>query len=194
MLEWLKKFIPSPFKRVAKRALTSAWESFLYGIARQHVNRSDLKHIIFVCKGNICRSAFAEKYMGALLNGRMVTIESCGLDVDQGGFSPREAVLVAREFGTELDSHRSKGLSACNFNEADLIVAMEYRQYCRLLNLFPEKGAAICVLREFAPWPDRLLCNIYDPYGLGEKSFRRCFRKMAKALDSLRQMTIDRTL
>lgn len=121
-----------------------------------------------------------------------IKIESCGLDVEQGIFSPSEAIKVGREFGVDLTGHRSKGLAACDMEEADEIIAMEYGQVERLKEMLPAKKEKIRLLRDFAPWPDRLMCNIFDPCGLGESEFRRCFQRMGRALDGLKgQMVVE---
>jgi protein-tyrosine phosphatase len=145
-----------------------------------------MRHIIFVCKGNICRSAFAEHYLRRQVPDGTLRIESCGLDVDQGTFPPAMAVRVAREFGLDLALHRSKGLVACDVHNADLVLPMEFWQYLRLTAMFPDEKGKIRLLRDFAPWPVRLFCNIHDPYGFGENEFRRCFRRLQKALDGLK--------
>jgi protein-tyrosine phosphatase len=107
--------------------------------------------------------------------------------VDQGLFSPPEAVCIAKEFGLNLELHQSKGLAACDVHNADLILPMEFRQYLRLRAMFPREQRKIRLLRDFAPWPDRLLCNIEDPYGSNENEFRRCFKLLKRALDGLKR-------
>jgi protein-tyrosine-phosphatase len=114
-----------------------------------------------------------------------ITIESCGLDVDQGIFSPAVAVRIAKEFDLSLDSHRAKSLASCDIHRADLILPMELQQYICLITMFPDKKQKIKLLRDFAPWPVRLFCNINDPYGSDENEFRHCFRQMQKALEGL---------
>lgn len=188
----LKNMVPKPLKRLLKQALQSAGDSLRYRLARQPVDSGSRRHVIFVCKGNICRSAFAEYYLKQELPGGRHRIESCGLDVEQGLFSPHEALCVAKEFELDLESHRSKGLASCNLHDADLILPMEFRQYLLLRGMFPGKQSKIRLLRDFAPWPDRLLCNIYDPYGAGEDEYRRCFKRIQRAVDGLKsQMAIE---
>jgi protein-tyrosine-phosphatase len=96
------------------------------------------------------------------------------------------AVHIAKEFELDLERHRSKVFTSCNMHNADLILPMEFRQYLRLLSIFPEKRQNIRLLRDFAPWPDRVFCNIDDPYGTGENEFRRCFRLLQRAINGLR--------
>lgn len=183
----LKQLVPQPLKRVLRRSLQNACESVRYRCFRKSFDNGSRLHVIFVCKGNICRSAFAEHYLRREVPEGAHKIESCGLDVDQGLFSPPEAVCIAKEFGLNLELHQSKGLAACDVHNADLILPMEFRQYLRLRAMFPREQRKIRLLRDFAPWPDRLLCNIEDPYGSNENEFRRCFKRLQRALDGLKR-------
>ena len=178
--------IPGPLKRVARRALLNAWESARYRLLAKNFDDGRIRHVVFVCKGNICRSAFAEYYLRLQFPDGALRIESFGLDVDQGLFSPPEAVCVAKEFQLELELHRSKGVASCDVSNADLILPMEYGHYLRVKAMFPDEKSKIRLLRDFAPWPERLICNINDPYGCGENEFRRCFRRLQRALDGLK--------
>lgn len=185
--------VPKLLKRFMRRTLMNIWESAKYRLVRADSSHEGIRHIVFVCKGNICRSAFAEYYLkrGVPIDG--MTIESCGLDVDQGVNSPPVAIHVAKEFELELESHRSKGVASCDLRKADLIIPMEFRQYVRLTTMLPEKKRNIRLMRDFAPWPDRLFCNIDDPYMSGESDFRRCFMRLQKALEGLKNsIAVDR--
>lgn len=182
----LKKIVPIPIKRVLRRTLQNVCDSARYRRLRKPFDRGSWRHVIFVCKGNICRSAFAEHYLRRDVSDGTHRIESCGLDVDQGLCSPPEAVCVAKEFELDLAMHRSKGLTSCDVHNADMILAMEFRQYQRLKALFPGEQWKIRLLRDFSPWPDCLLCNIEDPYGSNENEFRRCFKRLQRALDGLK--------
>lgn len=182
----LKQMVPQPLKRLLKRVSQNVCDSARYRFSRKNFDSGNRRHVIFVCKGNICRSAFAEYYLRREVSVGTYRIESCGLDVDQGVFSPPEAVCVAKEFELDLGLHRSKGLVSCDVHNADLILPMEFRQYQRLKAMFPGEQTKIRLLRDFAPWPDRLLCNIEDPYGSNEKEFRRCFKRLQRALDGLK--------
>jgi protein-tyrosine-phosphatase len=121
-----------------------------------------------------------------LLPEKIFRIESCGLDVDQSLHSPPEAVRIAATFGLNLGIHLSKRLADTDLHNADLIIPMEYQQYNRLLTMFPDYKSKIWLLNDFALWPANILCNIYDPFGQEDSEFRRCFRRMKRALDGLK--------
>lgn len=194
MITAIKKYIPNPVKRTIKRLARNIVESVQYYVTSGHRlcflrppgNRT-ISSIIFVCKGNVCRSAFAELRLRYLLDSKSVQVDSCGIDVDQGDYAPVDSVSVATEYSCSLEGRRSKGLSGCDFQSADLICPMEYRQYKRLLQLYPEKKENIVLLRNLAPFPWRLFCNIDDPYGLGIKEFRRVYRLIDRSLLQIRQ-------
>lgn len=180
-----KNVIIQPLKKMFKRDLRSAWESPLYKLSRCRVSAGKIRHIVFVCKGNICRSAFAENYLASILPLDTLVIESCGLEVDQAVLSPPEAVNAAGKLGINLSSHLSRGFENCDLQNADLIVPMEYTHMNQLINAHPEYKIKLKLLRDFAPFPSNLSCNIYDPFGQGPNEYDRCFKLMRKALNGL---------
>jgi protein-tyrosine phosphatase len=180
----IKKGIPKRFKRSLKHSIRNVRDSARFRFSGKVPEPRALAHVIFVCKGNICRSAFAEHYLRSKV-ANSLKIESCGLDVDQGFFPPEEAVLAAAQLGVDLAPHYSKGIAACDIENADLILAMEVDQYLRLVEKFPEKRERIGLLRNYVAGPSGLLCNIQDPYGQPLRNFKACYRLMQKALDTL---------
>jgi protein-tyrosine phosphatase len=96
--------------------------------------------------------------------------------------SPHEAVRAAGKIGLDLSSHLSKGIGCCDIENADLILAMEYWQYRKLVQMFPQKSGKIKLLREFTPFPENLLCNIYDPFGLSQRHFEQCFAQIQRSI------------
>jgi protein-tyrosine phosphatase len=185
MYSMIKRMVPHPIKRKVRRFLQNMIDSPVYLISRNRFVDRNVRHIVFVCKGNICRSAFAEHYLKYFLSKGNFMIESGGLDVDQGNFSPIDAIAISRKYKVDLSRHHSKGLSCCDLKNADLILPMEFVQYLRLIDIYPEYKEKIRLLRDFAPWPERFFCNIFDPFGHGQDEFHLCFRQMKRALDGL---------
>src|SRR5262249_26111140 len=63
------------------------------------------RSILFVCKGNVCRSPFAARAMERLCPG--VRSSSAGYIGGDGRTSPAAAVRSAAEFDVSLEDHRS---------------------------------------------------------------------------------------
>jgi protein-tyrosine phosphatase len=189
MISSIKALIPNLLKRNCKGFVRNVANSLQYYAGSGHclfrsspLGNKKISKIIFVCKGNVCRSAFAEHRLKYLLDHDKVHIDSCGLDVNQGSFPPHDSVAVAAEFSCMLAVRRAKRLDECDMEGADLILAMEYWQYKRLVQLYPGKKENILLLRSVASFPYCLFCNIADPYGWGEKEFRKAYRLVDRAL------------
>ncbi|MBA2883012.1 protein-tyrosine-phosphatase [Desulfosalsimonas propionicica] len=181
----IKSLFPRSLKRKSKTGFQNVLQSAGYRWSRKRNAMKKADHIVFVCKGNICRSVFAEHALKNMLPRTGIKVESCGLDVDRQTPSPQEAVEAAGKFGVDLRGQLSKRLENCNLQNADLIVAMEYDQIGRLTGLYPEYRNKTVLLREFAPFPVNVVCNINDPYGLEPKEFARCFGLINKSLRGL---------
>jgi len=161
------------------------FESIAYRIVRKRSVVRTPKKIVFVCTGNICRSAFAEKLLKEGAYGHFPAIESCGLDVEVRSPPPFEAVCAADKIGLDLKNHLSKGIECCDLESADLILAMEYWQYRKLVEVFPHKKIDIKLLREYAPFPENLLCNINDPFGQSEEKIEKCFSQIKRSIANI---------
>lgn len=192
MFSSIKAHIPNLLKRNCKGFIYNIVNSLQYyaGSGRflfrgSPLGNKKVSKIIFVCKGNVCRSAFAEDRLKYLLDSDKVHIDSCGVDVDQGSFPPHDSVTIAAEFSCALAVRRAKRLAECDMEGADLILAMEYWQYKRLVQLYPGKKENILLLRSVAPFPYCLFCNIADPFGWGEKEFRKVYRLVDQALGQI---------
>lgn len=192
MLSSIKALLPNLIKRNCKEFVRNVTDSLQYYAVKRSslfcgspVGNKKILRVIFVCKGNVCRSAFAEYRLKYLLDHDIVHIDSCGVDVDQGVFPPQDSVTIASEFSCSLAKRRAKGLAECDLDDADLILAMEYWQYKRLVRLYPQKKENVILLRSLTPFPYCLFCNIADPYGWGEIEFRRAYRLIDRALDQI---------
>lgn len=168
-----------------KRLLINVYETSAYHWLKSRDKDTGINKIVFVCKGNICRSAFAEYLMRTEMNGRAIQVESCGLSVQKGTPAPPEAKKAAKRFGLDMEGHLSKGFDQCRFDDADLILAMEFHQYRKLVALFPHLKGKIKLLREFSSFPSNLLCNIDDPYGHTENRFLNCFSLIHESIVNL---------
>ena len=185
MINFIKKKIPSSFKRKYKRLFQDLWQTFVYRNKKISFHRSGIRHVVFVCTGNICRSAFSEYALKKKLKHRNVKIESCGLDVTQAICSPVEAVTAGQLYGVDLTEHRSKGVMDCDLLNADLIVPMDYGHYRRLVADYPQYKMKIFLLRDFHTFPYSLVCNIHDPFGLAQDEFERCFGIIQRCLKGI---------
>lgn len=143
------------------------------------------KNILFVCYGNINRSAFAEWYARSILSPKqkgIITFRSAGTI----SFVDREASLEAREvakkYGVSLDAHRSISVSSEIAHEADIIFYVDTKTHDELLNRFPEVVKKMYPLSFLA---DDVPEDIDDPYGKDSVYFKKIFDYIKRSVDAL---------
>jgi len=135
--------------------------------------------LVFFCKGNICRSPFAERY--ALSRG--LDAASFGLEAGDGSTSPKGAVDAARAFGIDLETHRARSRGRIDFRPMDLLLAFEPEHAQQLSRAEGRERASDVVLLGLFSKPRHPY--LHDPYGHGPAYFDRCYRRIAAAIDEL---------
>lgn len=137
---------------------------------------AELYKILFVCLGNICRSPAAQGVMERLVSERGVAdrfdIDSAGLYGGHAGDLPDSRMRAhARMRGLEL-THRSRQVRISDFDDFDVIVAMDNSNFDRLREMAPslEDEQKVVRMADYFtqhPWAD---C-VPDPYYDGAQGF-----------------------
>jgi protein-tyrosine-phosphatase/predicted ATP-grasp superfamily ATP-dependent carboligase len=163
--------------RSAVRALPPVRRT-LAGKARRAFR--DARQILFVCKGNVCRSPFAERYARGVMNH--------GVQVRSAGYVPRPhrgcptlGIEAARALGVDLGGHRSAALTGAMVREADAIFVFDDEAMMRLAEAYPDartKTFPIGLLATDGP------VEIRDPWGGGPEDFARTYMVIQRALDA----------
>jgi protein-tyrosine phosphatase len=149
-----------------------------------------VRSVLFVCKGNICRSPFAEhvaQRLGRDGYARGVIFASAGLHVSRPNSPPEEAIRVAERFGVGLERHRSQPISQELMDTFDVIVAMEVWQYAELNTRYPRNRGKVVVLPMLDPAAlakakGYAAFNIEDPYGRSSDAFEQCFSRIERCV------------
>ena len=143
-----------------------------------------IKHILFVCAGNICRSPFAEGLLKALVAEKKlegIVADSAGLVALPGNLATALAQRVATEYGVDLSGHQAKLVSQNLMVWADLVLAMEPSHKETLRAAFPVASGKVLLLRHFGRYGSRGR-GILDPYGLEYEAYRFCFLDIQDAV------------
>ncbi len=155
---------------------------------------ASVSSIVFICKGNICRSAFAERLthqsMRNAAGEKKLRVESAGLKARQGTPPPAMAVEVAKEFGVTMAGHCSKRLTDDMANTADMIIAMEPGQVGEILKKYPHRRRYVFLLPLFESAGrlnrfGRARYHIQDPYGKGREAFKESFERVRACVQDL---------
>ncbi len=173
MTSWIKNEYGS--KRGAVRRYQHNLLSLLGKYHAYHqIDWTSIDRLVFICKGNICRSAYAEAF------AKSIGIEaiSCGIDTTAGNSANSVAIEIAAQRGLDLDQHRTTPISELKFEETDLLLAMEPWQAESLANHF--NGSHNCSLLGLWGKPNR--SYIHDPYGSSSTYFNNCFNYIESAI------------
>lgn len=134
------------------------------------------RRLVFVCLGNICRSAFAEKIASDL----GLPVASLGLSTTTGGTSPIEAIDAAHRQGIDLGAHRATDWSNFKICPGDLFLAMEIRQAHEIRRRLAGRTDVDVALLGMYLSP--VMPHIHDPFSLSSDYFDTCFARIRRAV------------
>jgi len=140
-----------------------------------------VRRVVFVCLGNICRSAYAQR-VAERLGMQAVSI---GLSTRTGAPSPASALQAAERGGEDLSAHSATDLRHFDVQPGDLFVAMEVRHahalQCRLIGRHDIQIALLGL------WCEPPMPHLHDPYTLSDAYFDQCFMRLRQAVHGLHQ-------
>lgn len=136
------------------------------------------RELVFVCKGNICRSAYAQK----VANSYGLETVSCGIDVEYSTPSPDIAVDIAGQRGLNLRGHRSRSIYDIEINSNMILLVMEPSQLFQLARFQKKTGCQLGLLGLWAAIPTPI---IMDPFGGSSERFEMCFDLIESAVSAV---------
>jgi protein-tyrosine phosphatase len=124
--------------------------------------------ILFCCMGNICRSPTAEGMLRQMLTAQaahlQIELDSAGThDYHLGEAPDARAVQAAKRRGIDLSQLRARQVLAQDFEQFDLVIAMDQQNLEHLQRLAPmQLRDRIKLMMDYAPQFGTP--NVPDPY------------------------------
>lgn len=143
-----------------------------------HPDPDKVRRLVFVCHGNICRSAFAD----VVARQAGLRVASFGLSTDQGKAAHPPATDAAASLGFDMSAHRTTRVQDFAPEDGDYVLAMETRQLRRLaysssLTHVP-RGLLGLYARPIVP-------HLHDPYELDPAYMPVCLKRIESAVTNL---------
>ena len=142
--------------------------------------------VLMVCLGNICRSPVAEGVMKAKAkeHGLNIQVDSAGTSGWHNGELPDSRSMAnAKENGVDISNQRSRRVTLSDFEEFDVLYAMDESNYNNLLNMSPEKyhHKVKMILNEVHSGEN---ISVPDPY-YGNDGFQLVYDLLNEACDKI---------
>jgi protein-tyrosine-phosphatase/predicted ATP-grasp superfamily ATP-dependent carboligase len=136
--------------------------------------------LLFVCKGNVFRSAFAEAFSRDALRAKApnANIESAGMHALAGRAAEPLAQEVASELGLSLHDHVAQPISEQVCERADVVFVMDYLNAAEFLARFGRHAKKMRLLGSASD----ALAEIADPEGKDIEVVRSCFAQISSRL------------
>lgn len=137
-----------------------------------------------VCLGNICRSPLAEGILKSKVFSFKTRVDSAGTAAYHSGEKPdRRSIAVAKGNGIDISNQRARKFSVEDFDNFDLIYAMDNLNYEDIISLARNKSdesKVKLILNEVFP-DDNL--DVPDPYYGGEFGFVNVYKMLDEACE-----------
>ena len=145
---------------------------------------------MFICTGNICRSAMAQWLLVKKLeenNRTDIKVHSCGLYAQNGDIPTREATNTMKKYGVDLKMHKATNIRNTDLSRMDIILCATNSHKITVLNMYPNLEGKVFTLKEYVRYDKEFHTKIdlEDPWGYGEDVYRFCASEINECLELL---------
>lgn len=141
--------------------------------------------IMFICTGNICRSAMAEGMMKKLAKDNNLDLDicSCGIYAEDGDYATYNAVEAAKYYDVNIEGHRATNIRRSKIKEMDIILCATESHKQSVLYMYPELKEKVFTMKEYAELDKNGQdMDIKDPWGYDMNVYQNCAEEIEKCL------------
>ena len=149
--------------------------------------------IMYICTGNICRSAMADAMMKEEIKNRnlqnKIEVYSCGTFAEDGDYASYNAIETMEYYGIDLKLHKATNIRNSKIEEMDIILCATKEHKRFVIQMYPKVKDKVFTMKEYAEsGKDEKDLDIKDPWGYGMPTFLEC----AKEIDLSIQKTLEK--
>ena len=142
--------------------------------------------IMFICTGNICRSAMAHVMLEdkAKKQNKDIEVYSCGVYAQNGDIPTDEAIETMEEYQIDLKKHRATNIRSSKIEDMDIILCATTSHKNNVINMYPNVKEKVYTMKEYAGY-DKNDMDIKDPWGYGIEVYRKCATEIEDCIDKM---------
>lgn len=142
--------------------------------------------ILMVCLGNICRSPLAEGILAHKTKHLNIKVDSAGTAGYHIGKLPDErSIEIAEKYNIDLTKQTARQFSRADFDDFDIIYAMDTNNYTHLISLAnneTERNKVRLILNEVNP---EKFESVPDPYHGRDDGFQNIYIMLNDACNKI---------
>lgn len=161
-----------------KKKIIYRFSHRIYRQPRSKITKQD--RVLFVCYGNIGRSAFAKLYRDSLTKDTKSS-ESAGYYYKDGRKMDSEIVEVVQKYDLSTEQHRSQKVNLSKIKWANYVFCFDENNYYYLMKHYRKYKDKIYLLGSF-DYTDKKTVFIEDPYELDINEKRKIIERIANII------------
>ena len=147
--------------------------------------------IMFICTGNICRSAMAEWLLKQKIKDEKIEgieVYSCGIYAQDGDIPTYEAKRVMQEeYGIDISGHRATNIKNAKIKEMDLILCATASHKMAVIEMYPKLKNKVYTMKEYVKYNRKYhdKIDIKDPWGYDIETYRSCVAEIEECVNGI---------
>lgn len=144
--------------------------------------------VMFVCTGNICRSAMAEGMLKKIAIDKKLEIQvySCGIYAEEGDKATYNAIYVARDYDIDISNHRATNIRNSKIQEMDVILCASKSHKDAVIYLYPDLKEKVYTIKEYAKLDNNgKNIDIKDPWGYDVEIYNNCILEIQRCIEEI---------
>ena len=144
--------------------------------------------IMFICTGNICRSAMAHRMLEKRAKelNKDIEVYSSGIWAQNGDVPTYEGITTMKDYGIDLSTHRATYIENSPIEEMDVILCATLNHKRNVLSMYPELKDKVFTMKEYVGFPANDL-DIRDPWGYGLDVYKKCAKEIEICIEKIIQ-------
>lgn len=148
-------------------------------------------NIMFICTGNICRSAMAHLMLEKRLkdlNKTDINVFSCGISAYDGDGATYNTIEALKRYDVDGRKHRATNIRNSNIEDMDIILCATNSHKNAVIRMYPSLEDKVYTIKEYCGYVENKDdIDILDPWGYDMEVFKKCADDISICIELLLQ-------